>query len=141
MNATFPPTCPNFDNPSVRQYAVDLAKYYLDLGIDGFRFDAVKYIYYSDTKKSVDFWKWYMDELYKIKEDVYCVGECWSGEGETLTYIEAMNCFNFQMSQSEGFIANAAKGTTMSIFTDYIERYSKSIAERNGSAMILKHQG
>ena len=31
----------NFDNPEVRQAMLDVAKYYLDLGIDGFRFDAV----------------------------------------------------------------------------------------------------
>ena len=69
----------NYDNPEVRQEVVDIAKYYLDLGIDGFRFDAVKYIYYGDTNKNVAFWDWYMDELRKIKPDIYCVGEDWSG--------------------------------------------------------------
>ena len=34
----------NFDNEAVRQAVLDVAKYYLDLGIDGFRFDAVKYV-------------------------------------------------------------------------------------------------
>ena len=99
----------NFDNPEVRQTTLDIAKYYLDLGIDGFRFDAVKYIYMGNTDKSVDFWKWYMDELKKIRPDVYCVGECWSGETEILDYYDAMNCFNFAMSQSEGFAAAAAR--------------------------------
>ena len=46
----------NFDNPEVRQATLDIAKYYLELGVDGFRFDAVKYIYYGDTPQSVDFW-------------------------------------------------------------------------------------
>ena len=32
----------NYDNPEVRQAMLDVAKYYLDLGVDGFRFDAVK---------------------------------------------------------------------------------------------------
>ena len=53
----------NYDNPDVRQAVLDVAKYYLDMGIDGFRFDAVKYIYYGDTARSVDFWNWYMAEL------------------------------------------------------------------------------
>ena len=39
----------NYDNADVRQAMLDVAKYYLDLGVDGFRFDAVKYIYYGDT--------------------------------------------------------------------------------------------
>ena len=49
----------NYDNPEVKQAMLDVAKYYLDLGVDGFRFDAVKYIYYGDTARSVAFWDWY----------------------------------------------------------------------------------
>lgn len=121
----------NFDNPVVREEMVKVAKYYLDLGIDGFRFDAVKYIYFNNTEKSVEFWKWYMDELKAIKPDIYCVGECWSGESETLRYIEALNCFNFQMSQAEGQIASAAKGYGMDQYTRYIERYQNLVQEAN----------
>ena len=100
----------NFDNPTVREETLKIAKYYLDMGIDGFRFDAVKYIYYGDTAKSVDFWQWYMEQLLAIKPDIYCVGECWSGDNEILEYYTAMNCFNFATSQAEGIMASAAKG-------------------------------
>ena len=34
----------NFDDPLVRRAVLDVAEYYLDLGVDGFRFDAAKYI-------------------------------------------------------------------------------------------------
>ena len=60
----------NFDNPDVRQAVLDVAKYYLDLGVDGFRFDAAKYIYFGDNDSSVDFWTWYMDQLRAVKPDV-----------------------------------------------------------------------
>ena len=53
----------NFDNPEVRQATLDIAKYYMELGVDGFRFDAVKYIYLGNTAKTVEFWDWYMGEL------------------------------------------------------------------------------
>ena len=46
----------NYDNPAVRDEMLNVAKYYIDLGIDGFRFDAIKYIYYGDTKASAEFW-------------------------------------------------------------------------------------
>ncbi len=45
----------NYDNPAVRQAVLDVARYYRDLGVDGFRFDAVKYIFFGDTARSVDF--------------------------------------------------------------------------------------
>ena len=38
----------NYDNQAVRNEMLNVAKYWLDLGIDGFRFDAVKYIYFED---------------------------------------------------------------------------------------------
>ncbi len=127
----------NFDNPKVRQAMLDVAKYYLDLGVDGFRFDAIKYIYFGDTAKSVEFWEWYMDELRKIKPDIYCVGECWSGESEILEYYEAMNCFNFAMSQAEGIAASAAKGMNVTSFTNYIESYQDKVLSENKDGMMM----
>ena len=121
----------NYDNEIVRKEMVKVAKYYLDLGVDGFRFDAVKYIYFGEVERNVEFWKWYMGELKAINPDIYCVGECWSAESETLKYVEALNCFNFQMSQAEGQIANAARGNGMDIYTRYIEQYQKSVQEAN----------
>lgn len=127
----------NYDNPEVKEAMLDVAKYYLDLGVDGFRFDAIKYIYYGNTVKSVSFWKEYMAELYKIKPDIYCVGECWSGDTEILDYYSAMNCFNFAMSQAEGFPAKAAKGSSISSFTGYVESMQKNIRARNPEGMMM----
>lgn len=128
----------NFDNPEVREEMLKVAKYYLDLGVDGFRFDAIKYIYYGDTKKSAEFWEWYMGELKKDYPDIYCVGECWSGETEILEYLGAMNCFNFAMSQAEGVVAKAARGNSdISQYTNYIEKYQDKVLEKNPDAMIM----
>ena len=127
----------NFDNEAVRQRVLEVAKYYLDLGVDGFRFDAIKYIYFGDTKASSDFWAWYMEELKKIKPDIYCVGECWSADNETLEYIEALNCFNFQMAQGEGVIATAAKGGIVSKFTNYVESYQDRVQEANAEGFMI----
>ena len=118
----------NYDNDAVRRAVLDVAKYWIDLGIDGFRFDAIKYIYFNDTKGSVAFWDWFMDELRAYKPDIYCVGECWSGESETLEYIKAVNCFNFQIAQAEGFIANTVKkSSSVAVFTNYIETYQNKV--------------
>ncbi len=127
----------NFDNQAVRQEMLDVAKYYLDLGIDGFRFDAVKYIYYGDAEKSVAFWQWYMDELKKIDPEIYCVGECWSGELEIMEYYSAMNCFNFAGAQGEGMFANAAKNGSMQTFVNYITIYQDNVKKANPDGMPI----
>lgn len=128
----------NFDNPAVREAMLDVAKYYLALGVDGFRFDAVKYIYYGDTEKSVDFWEWYMEELRSIDSEIYCVGECWSGDTEILDYCAAeLNCFNFAMAQAEGVVATAAKGSSISKYTNYIESYQNKLLEKYPEGMLI----
>ena len=126
----------NFDNPDVRQAMVDVAKHYLDLGVDGFRFDAVKYIYFGDTAQSVAFWQWYMDELKKINPEIYCVGECWSGESEILEFYSAMNCFNFAVSGAESPVARAAKGGGISSFTNYIASFQSKVLSANPEGMV-----
>ncbi len=127
----------NFDNPEVREEMLNVAKYYLALGIDGFRFDAVKYIYYGDTARSVEFWEWYMDELRKVDPDIYCVGECWSGETEILEYYTAMNCFDFAMAQAEGVVASAAKGTSIAKYNRYLEAYQTKMLSVNPDGMAM----
>ncbi len=127
----------NYDNDDVKQEMLDIAKHYLDIGIDGFRFDAVKYIYYNDTENSVKFWKWYMEELEKYKEDIYCVGECWDGDTTTLSYIEALNCFNFTSAQGEGMIATAAKNTSLVGYVNYVDAYQEQVKLANPNGMPI----
>ena len=128
---------PNFDNPFVRQTMLDVAKYYLALGVDGFRFDAAKYIYYGDHQKSVDFWHWYIGELKNIKPDVYTVAEVWDGDGVIDQYIPATNCFNFTTSQVSGLIAETAKKGNVNALTAYTEEYLRSIHALNPEAMNI----
>ncbi len=128
----------NFDNPVVREEMLKVAKHYINLGIDGFRFDAVKYIYYGDTARSVAFWEWYMEELRAYAPDIYCVGECWSGEAEILKYYSAMNCFDFAMSQAEGKVALAAKGnSSISTFLNYVASYQDKVQAANPNGMPM----
>lgn len=127
----------NFDNEAVRQAMVDLAKFYLDMGVDGFRFDAAKYIYFSDGERSAAFWDWYMAELRKIKPDIYTVAEVWDADGATFPYFSSTNCFNFTMSQTSGKIAETAKGGNVNSFVSYVDSYLKNIQERNPNAMMV----
>ena len=127
----------NYDNPAVREEVLNIAKFYLDMGIDGFRFDAIKYIYFGDTARSADFWNWYMQELRAIKPDIYCVGECWSGDSEVLEYYGAMNCFNFTMSQAEGILVSAAKGGSISKYTGYIATHQAQVLAKNPAGMVM----
>ncbi|MGN1103940.1 MAG: alpha-amylase family glycosyl hydrolase [Candidatus Coproplasma sp.] len=127
----------NYDNEAVREEMLNVAKYYLDLGVDGFRFDAAMYIYYKEDTKSAQFWKWYVDELKKVKSDVYTVAEVWAGDAITDVYAPATNCFNFTTSQSTGQIASVAKAKDVNKYTAYVESYVNKVKSLNDDGMII----
>ena len=127
----------NYDNEAVRQAMVDVAKFYLDMGIDGFRFDAAKYIYYGETTPNTDFWDWYMAQLRAIKPDVYSVAEVWNSDGITIPYFSSTNCFNFTMAQVSGQVAQTAQAGDVNVFTAYVDQYLDQIKAQNPDAMIV----
>lgn len=125
----------NYDSDSVRQAMVDVAKYYLDLGVDGFRFDAAKYIYYGNETENAEFWKWYMGELRAIKPDIYSVAEVWDSDGVTYPYFASTNCFNFTTAQTNGWIAETARAGDVNVLTNYMSNYIQAIQSYNPEAM------
>ena len=124
----------NYDNEAVRQAMLDVAKFYLDLGVDGFRFDAAKYIYFGDNAKSAQFWDWYMGELKQVKPDIYTVAEVWDGDGVIDQYIPFTNCFNFPASQASGIIAETAKAGNVNRFTAYVQQYQEKVSALRADA-------
>ena len=126
----------NFDNELAKKLVLEVAEHYLDMGVDGFRFDAAKYVFFGDHKKSVDFWKWYMGELRSKKPDVYAVAEVWDGDGITDMYMETVNCFDFAISETSGLISEIAHKGDANRFTGYIEQYLNKVKSVRSEATI-----
>ena len=139
VEANFSDSMPelNFDNEQVRQAVLDIGAYYLDMGVDGFRFDAAKYPYLGDHEKNVELWTWYVGELKKINPEVYTVAEVWDSEGITNRYAAAVNCFNFSTSQAEGLIAETAKAGDVNKLTASTQKTLDTLREINPEAMNI----
>ncbi len=133
----------NFDSEAVRLALLDVAKYYLALGVDGFRFDAAKYPYLGENAANISFWTWYMAELRAVKPDVYAVAEVWDTDNVTDAYYAAVDCFNFTSAQAEGLITSAVKTGDISSYMTYLEEYLNTVqAKRRGAllhAFIANH--
>ena len=127
----------NFDSEAVRDAVVDVAQYYIDLGVDGFRFDAAKYVYFGDNGSSQSFWDWYLSELRARKPDLYSVFEVWDSDGITDVYYTASNCFNFTASQSNGIIAETAQAGDVNRYTAYVQAYLDRIGAIRTDAMFV----
>lgn len=94
----------NFDSEFTRSYFKEVIKYYLDMGIDGFRLDAVKYFYKDVTVKNCEVLDYFYDYSQTINPDVYFVGECWD-DGQIASYYEKTDIdsfFHFPMHGTNG---------------------------------------
>lgn len=94
----------NFENQKVRQEIFKITSFWLkDIGIDGFRIDAAKYVYPEDQpEKNIRWWNKFRLEAKKIKKDVIIVGEVWGSAKEIAPYLKdgMTSCFNFQLADS-----------------------------------------
>ncbi|GFR35624.1 alpha-amylase family glycosyl hydrolase [Thermobrachium celere] len=106
----------NYDNKKVRKEIKEIAKFWLDKGIDGFRIDAALHIYegkrYKDT---VAWWQEFANYVRSIKNDVYIVGEVWDSEGKIAPFFTAFDsCFNFNLAEKIIEAVNTGFSTKLS---------------------------
>lgn len=92
-------TMPQLNNQSetVRDMIKDIIKFWLiEHNVDGFRLDAIKYA----SGDPIEYWKWFCDEVYKIKPNAYLVGECWEEFEISDKYAKetGMKTFNFEQA-------------------------------------------
>ncbi|HIK54996.1 MAG TPA: DUF3459 domain-containing protein [Synechococcales cyanobacterium M55_K2018_004] len=68
----------NHDNPDVREYLMQIAEYWVQFGIDGWRLDVPYEI------KAAGFWQEFRDRIKAINPEAYIVGEVWGDATEWL---------------------------------------------------------
>ena len=121
----------------VNMAMLDVAYYYLDMGVDGFRFDAAKYIYFGDHSRSEGFWEWFIGKLRERKPDLYTVAEVWDGSQIVDIYARATNCFDFAGSQRDGAISLAARRGNVNGYTRYVQEAVEKARAANPDGMII----
>lgn len=97
----------NCDSLAVRKEFTNIVKYYLDMGIDGFRLDAVKYYHLNNNAKSIDFLRWLNTTVKSIKSDAYIVGECFDGYELINEYYNSGIDSHFNFSTSVAYAAQS----------------------------------
>jgi glycosidase len=65
----------NLENPFVRDEIEAIMQYWFDLGVDGFRLDAVTSYFTGDVNRNIEFLSWIGDTAKSIKSDSFIVAE------------------------------------------------------------------
>ncbi len=127
----------NLDSEYVREEIKTIIAFWYDLGVHGFRLDAVKYAYLGDNEKNIEFWSWFAEECRKIEPNTYLVGEVWSADSQIAPYYQCFSDFDFGMSQSDGAIASVANGVDdVNWYVNYINYYRDLVETYNTDAIL-----
>ena len=100
----------NYDNEYVYEEVKNIMKFYFDMGLDGFRLDAVKYFYLNKHSKNVEVLRRINEMAKELNPNAYIVGECWDSASVINQYYESGidSFFNFpgSVTAANGFILN-----------------------------------
>lgn len=107
----------NMDNPKVVQEVKNVAKFYLDKGMDGFRLDAAKWIF-EQKSKNVAFWKDFNEYIKTINKDAVTVGEVWDSAYNTVEYTNCLDSF-FEFSMGDYVTSRLADKSIGNFVDDY----------------------
>lgn len=133
----FSPDMPdwNLSYEGTRAYFEEVAKFWLDRGVDGFRLDAVKFFRDGNTD-GVEFLNWFYTMAQGYNPDVYMVGEDWDDTGNIYEMYESGidSLFNFKFAGTGGEFLVASSGL-MSEYVEKLKKYDHNIKEHNPNAI------
>ena len=114
----------NLDCEALREEIKNITQYWLDMGVGGFRLDAVKEYYTDSIQDNIDFLSWLTETVKSQKEDAYLVGEAWVNISSYSQYYQSGmdSLFDFSFAGAEGVIAKVMNGSSA-------ERYGTAVAE------------
>ena len=98
----------NLDESAVREEIAAILRFWLEeVGVDGFRLDAVTSYYTGNVEQNLSFLNWLADTAHAIRPDCFLVAEAWTDLSTLARYSESRidSFFTFPVSQAEGYIA------------------------------------
>ena len=117
----------NAENEAVRAELRSVIDFWMDLGVDGFRFDAAPWVYSVDEypigtnvlEKNQQFWM-EMKEYIKSKgKNTYMVGEVWLGAQQAANYASGFDSvFNFDLAL--GLLNAVNDGSSTNFLSQYL---------------------
>ena len=123
----------NLQNEGLRKEIEDIAKFWIDKGVDGFRMDAVKHFDAGADVNNATL-NWLYTACKQWNPDFYMVSEVWEPMVTFSKYYgsQTPSVFNFDAGQETGMLFKAAKGyMSATQFVDELLGYDKTFSSYN----------
>ena len=124
----------NLQSDAVRAEIQEIAKFWIDKGVDGFRMDAIRYYDRNGVEANNEILNWLYTECKKLNPDFYMVSEAWEPLGTITQYYgsQTPSMFNFDAGQATGMLFKAGKGyMSVGEYIDQLISYDKRFSEQN----------
>jgi len=134
----------NYEEPAVFEEVKKITKYWLDMGVDGFRLDAIKYL--DEGNNSVENTPETFNILYELRNyvesinpDAFMVGEVWDATSKILPYVSDTtlnSCFDFDLA---GRITSAVSNNNISGLQQHLEFIQSVYPRSQYSTFLTNH--
>lgn len=135
----------NYNNPAVRAESKKIASFWLnDVGIDGFRLDAVRYLSENEALQDSASNHAYLEEwsasFRKSNSQAFTVGEAWTDNANVKKYTntnrELSSAFNFDLSAAMLKALNESNNTTLRFV---LQTTIRDFPEQDNSNFLANH--
>ena len=135
----------NLANRKVKKEFVDIARFWLDvIGVDGFRLDAIRYIFPEDRlDENLDWWSYFRKGIDKgRKASPFVVAEIWGDSKDVVPYLDdgISAGFNFELSDTlrKSLITGRDHGIVQTIQKQY-GRFTQVNREFEDAIFLTNH--
>ncbi len=122
----------NLSSEAVKEEFRKIAKFWIDMGVDGFRMDAVAHFEESDTSYNAQVLNEFFGHCISLNPDFYMVSEAWVNDTMIAQYYESKtpSFFNFGVASAEGKLVKAARGKYKATsFVNAMLNYQNTLSE------------
>jgi alpha-amylase len=135
----------NFNNQEVHTAFENIADYWLtDMNVDGFRLDAVRYLYESgainkDAPQTIAYWQEFRNYYKSVKPDAFAVGEAWDVTSVASQYVNNNGLdyvFEFELADS---IINGLNAGSAADINDQMEDVVRSYPFLQWGTFLSNH--
>lgn len=139
----------NFHSPGIRQECKNIAKFWLEKGVDGFRLDSAMHLFSSSEVDpdvsyhglNIEWWAEFRQFCRSIRPECLLIGEVWTGSGEHALYYKGLDSsFHFYLGN---YIDQVIRGEiSTAVFSRQLEsacRCARLVSEEYVDAPFLSN--